>query len=463
MKHRIRKFDAYKSIKFKISLISPILITIAIIVYNIFYQKVSSKIFNISVFIIFLYLSIILFMIFYKDRKYLNKFIKVYEDVKRIDELAKFLVTEGVFDKHKSSGRLNVMYRPRIIYKRKNNIVTLKFSSSMVKYQKIFLDITKTITIAWSCDYISRRLEKNYITYEFLLNSLKYRINIRDMTIKKHSLELMYGVEWDFAKFPHGLVCGNTGSGKTYVLMSLIYNLYKLGANCYILDPKKTDLSYLRYKPNFANSVFCDKKDIIEVVDAFYRKMLEREKEFDLLCNGKAGFNYYDFDLKPNFLFFDEFAAFMLECDSKEQRLVSSPITQVILKGRQLGFFIVFGVQRPDVQYFENGTRDQLGLRIGMGIMSKHGYDMLFGDADREYFEKDVVGYGYYLIGSVLIKEFYAPFINKNFDFIEEMDKLSMEHKNEDILNCYDDEIEDYEKGSSNFDKFKSDENVDLW
>lgn len=38
-----------------------------------------------------------------------------------------------------------------------------------------------------------------------------------------------------------------------------------------------------------------------------------------------------------------------------------------------------------------------------------------------------------------------------------------MKHKNEDILNFYDDEIEDYEKGSSNFDKFKIDENADLW
>ena len=50
---------------------------------------------------------------------------------------------------------------------------------------------------------------------------------------------------WEYDSLPHALICGGTGGGKTYFLLTIIEALLRTNADLYILDPKNADLADL--------------------------------------------------------------------------------------------------------------------------------------------------------------------------------------------------------------------------
>ncbi|MFP3588802.1 ATP-binding protein, partial [Paraburkholderia sp. SIMBA_055] len=124
---------------------------------------------------------------------------------------------------------------------------------------------------------------------------------------------------------------------------------------------------------------------------------------------------------KPVFIIFDEYVAFMDMLDFKERDKAIQDIKQIVMLGRQAGFFLVAGAQRPDAKYFADGIRDQFNFRVSLGKMFETGYGMLFGDTDKAFVTKDIKGRVYAYAGSDNIMEFYSPLIPKGYDFIEEI------------------------------------------
>ena len=99
-------------------------------------------------------------------------------------------------------------------------------------------------------------------------------------------------------------------------------------------------------------------------------------KQMDNYVTGK---NYAYLGLEPYFLIFDEFVAFMEMLNSKERDLVLTKLKQIVMLGRQAGFFIILACQRPDAKYLGDGIRDQFNFRVALGRMSELGYGMMFG------------------------------------------------------------------------------------
>ena len=66
--------------------------------------------------------------------------------------------------------------------------------------------------------------------------------------------------------------------------------------------------------------------------------------------------------------------------DSKVAKSVQSRLNNIILMGRQLGIFAVLCTQRPDAKNIGGDLRDQLSLRVALGMMSSDGYSMVFGE-----------------------------------------------------------------------------------
>ena len=65
--------------------------------------------------------------------------------------------------------------------------------------------------------------------------------------------------------------------------------------------------------------------------------------------------DYRDFGLSPHLLIFDEFSAFsqrLAEKDKKQRDHVSSLLAQIVLKGRQSGFFLWIVMQQSGVTAF---------------------------------------------------------------------------------------------------------------
>ena len=84
---------------------------------------------------------------------------------------------------------------------------------------------------------------------------------------------------------------------------------------------------------------------------------MERMDEMKKMPNYKTGENYAYLGLKPVFIFFDEYVAFMDLLDMKERNEALSYMKQLVLLGRQAGYFLVLGAQRPDATLILNLCR----------------------------------------------------------------------------------------------------------
>lgn len=239
----------------------------------------------------------------------------------------------------------------------------------------------------------------------------------------KGSIELMKGVSWQYTKVPHALISGETGSGKTFLIQSIIKGFLKEGAEVRICDPKMSDLVFLSAVPSLHDKVFYTSNKMQQCMREFREAMNARQEEFMRLSFGKTGNTFADFDMKPQVLVFDEYTAFIQSLDLTLQREFLGHMNQIVLLGRQLGFFLVAGMQRPDAQFLPNGMRDQFGFRCAMGSMSPSAYIMMFGDTDKAFrdYGKEKKGWGYANFGMGTIQTFFAPFVPKEFNFVTDI------------------------------------------
>ncbi|HEN7350206.1 TPA: hypothetical protein U7J88_002103, partial [Streptococcus agalactiae] len=226
------------------------------------------------------------------------------------------------------------------------------------------------------CELTDKELKDSYVEYTLLYDTIASRISIDEVEAKDGKLRLMKNVWWEYDKLPHMLIAGGTGGGKTYFILTLIEALLHTDSKLYILDPKNADLA--------------------------------------------------DLGLPAHFLIFDEYVAFMEMLGTKENTAVMNKLKQIVMLGRQAGFFLILACQRPDAKYLGDGIRDQFNFRVALGRMSEMGYGMMFGsDVQKDFFLKRIKGRGYVDVGTSVISEFYTPLVPKGYDFLEEIKKLS--------------------------------------
>lgn len=152
--------------------------------------------------------------------------------------------------------------------------------------------------------------------------------------------------------------------------------------------------------------------------------MMARSLDMKKMPHYKTGENYAYLNLEPNFLIFDEYVAYMEMLSAKENMAVMNKLKQIVMLGRQAGFFIILACQRPDAKYLQDGIRDQFNFRVALGRMSELGYSMMFGDVDKDFFLKQIKGRGYVDVGTNVISEFYTPLVPKGHDFLETIGAL---------------------------------------
>ena len=67
--------------------------------------------------------------------------------------------------------------------------------------------------------------------------------------------------------------------------------------------------------------------------------MMKRSEEMKQMKNYKTGKNYAYLGLPAHFLIFDEYVAFMEMLGTKENTAVMNKLKQIVMLGRQAGFF----------------------------------------------------------------------------------------------------------------------------
>lgn len=330
---------------------------------------------------------------------------------------------EDAFFKDLSSSRSKeiITYFPKIYYRMKQGLLHIRVEITLGKYQEQLLNLEKKLESGLYCELTDKELKDSYVEYTLLYDTIGGRISIEDVQAKDGRLRLMKNVWWEYDKLPHMLIAGGTGGGKTYFILTLIEALLRTNAVLFVLDPKNADLADLQA---VMPDVYYKKEDVLTCIDRFYEEMMKRSEDMKLMENYRTGENYAYLGLPANFLIFDEYVAFMEMLGTKENAAVLNKLKQIVMLGRQAGFFLILACQRPDAKYLGDGIRDQFNFRVALGRMSEMGYGMMFGETTKDFFLKQIKGRGYVDVGTSVISEFYTPLVPKGHDFLKEIKKL---------------------------------------
>lgn len=178
------------------------------------------------------------------------------------------------------------------------------------------------------------------------------------------------------------LLVGITGSGKSYALMGLIAQLknWSIPPVVYYADPKGSDIAVLG--GSLAPERTADNIDgIIDLLRTFYGSMMERKAEMRDRLNGKLGSDFSDFRLPAYVFLLDEYAAFQasISKDKKRRDEVEELMRNIVLMGRQLGFFVWLAMQKSDSSDIPTAIRDNLPLKICLGNVPTTTLITIFG------------------------------------------------------------------------------------
>lgn len=165
----------------------------------------------------------------------------------------------------------------------------------------------------------------------------------------------------------HTLICGMSGSGKSYFTNQYLARICLHGGEdsvVYMADFKQDDscFAHLRDCPRYYPY---DKT--IEALDAVYEIMHKRQ------CGE---------DISRNFvtLVWDEYMAnilALLGSEKKKAEEVMHKVSEILMLGRSLAIRLVIACQRPDASAFPTGSRLNFGVIIIVGATLDSIYSML--------------------------------------------------------------------------------------
>lgn len=366
-----------------------------------------------------------------------------YDKMKQLyhrQKLARMILENGWYESEQSKdnsfftdlpanrSKEKITYFPKVYYRLENGLIHIKTEITLGKYQEQLLHLEKKLETGLYCELVAKELHDSYVEYVLLYDTIGNRITIDEVQAENGSLKLMANVYWKFDKLPHMLIAGGTGGGKTYFILTIIEALLRTNAQMYVLDPKNADLADLSA---VMPEVYYRKEEITACIDRFYEGMMARSETMKLMDNYKTGENYAYLGLPPHFLIFDEYVAFMEMLTVKENTAVLNKLKQIVMLGRQAGYFLILACQRPDAKYLGDGIRDQFNFRVALGRMSELGYSMMFGEVDKDFFLKQIKGRGYVDVGTSVISEFYTPLVPRGHDFLKEIGKLMQDRQDE--------------------------------
>ena len=169
----------------------------------------------------------------------------------------------------------------------------------------------------------------------------------------------------------HWLICGPSGSGKSYLLKYLFNSLleYQSLIEIFCLDFKRSGDYEFMDDAHLSSGVDC-----VEMLDRIYQRYTEiKEKNLSdiVLCC------------------FDEYAAFatwISAYDKKQGKKATDQMAEMLMMGRRLnkaggGAYIMTVLQRPDATYF-GSARDNYMVKVVMKDVTRSIRTMLEIDED---------------------------------------------------------------------------------
>lgn len=412
-------------------LFSPIL---AFFVYSNFEKIKNVDIFSIvvSVVMLILIVSVSIYLTWLSQEK-----VFFFQKLERLAKLAFFLKENGYTYTKKGkteSGTVDKVKFPTVYLKQNRYDLEVAFKMAGNKFQDKFKKIGSELETTFFMDFMEVQDDIKFKTYKMAYSAFLNRIKVTDVEYSDKGIRLMKSLYWNPVDDPHLLVCGGTGGGKTVLLRTLICAMAKVGVvdTC---DPKQADFVTMSEQKAFEGRISYEVEDIVSMIEravqimfARYAYMRQKREE-----NGDKDLKkFYEYGLEPYFLVCDEYNALCAMLDFRTRQRLDNAMGQFLLLGRQAGCFGTIAMQKPSREDLGSKLQANINFRVSVGRLDEVGYDLAFGEVNRnkefKYVKylggKRVYGRGYASVYGEVAREFYSPLLEKGFSFTDEYEKI---------------------------------------
>ena len=438
-------FPAYRGIKIKpymvnlryyifsffFLLFSPIL---AFFVYSNFEKIKNVDIFSIvvSVVMLILIVGVSIYLTWLSQER-----VFFFQKIERLAKLAFFLKENGYTYPKKvktESGTVDKVKFPTVYLKQNRYDLEVAFKMAGNKFQDKFKKIGSDLETTFFMDFMEVQDDIKFKTYKMAYSAFLNRIKVTDVEYTDKGIQLMKNLYWNPVDDPHLLVCGGTGGGKTVLLRTLIRAMAKVGV-VDICDPKQADFVTMSEQKAFEGRISYEVEDIVSMIEravqimfARYAYMRQKREE-----NGDKDLKkFYEYGLEPYFLVCDEYNALCAMLDFRTRQRLDNAMGQFLLLGRQAGCFGTIAMQKPSREDLGSKLQANINFRVSVGRLDEVGYDLAFGEVNRnkefKYVKylggKRVYGRGYASTCGEVAREFYSPLLEKGFSFTDEYEKI---------------------------------------
>ena len=182
----------------------------------------------------------------------------------------------------------------------------------------------------------------------------------------------------DIAKFPHALVAGATGMGKSVcinaIMISILYKARPDQVKFIMIDPKKVEFKLYSGIPHLLIPVITESK---QAAGALMWAVEEMERRYDLIekhsLRNIEGYNEkvaqdpsLGEPLPKIVIVIDELNDLMMQVRDPVEDL----IMRIAQKARAAGIHLIIGTQRPDVKVITGTIKANIGTRISCKVTS---------------------------------------------------------------------------------------------
>lgn len=190
-------------------------------------------------------------------------------------------------------------------------------------------------------------------------------------------------VVWNLKQFPHALISGETGMGKTVTLRAIIQAAVARGFVVFIIDPKRIEMVGLRGWPG-VRVVATGTEQMIVLVEVLADLMDDRYAAIEAR---EADENH----LVPVLAVIDEAHEWIVRVNAywkqhKRGGGTEHPVVErfrsMTRMGRAGRVHMVIGIQRPDAKVLGGAARSNVGFRVALGPTDADSARMMFGKTD---------------------------------------------------------------------------------
>lgn len=304
---------------------------------------------------------------------------------------------------------------------------------------------------------ISRKKISNYATVEIITNP-KNDLTFKPVLTDPYELFLGYDFKGqpiilNQANFPHLLIAGVTGTGKSRIVSAivtnLLYNHDENEINLYMTQIKKADLRHFANCPQtkmFARTLEETAmmfEKINKLIDYRTNKLEESDVENIGEYNQLSNKKYMKY-MKYIYLLADEFSFYMPDASDEEEvkelkEKSLKHLKDIILTGRSVGVFVICSLQRTTVDNIPSTIKSQM-TRLTFRQISKINSNNVIendGAVDLDIQEAILLTNEYiYLKTSFITKEIIRSYIP-----VKSMEPLEDKNKDAKMTVIYSDRV----------------------